>query len=202
MLTLNQGNGSFMPGVFINEATVIGVDDLSGKPTYQDLPESIRDLAIEVEFDIGKEWTKKVIFKGNLKYNSKSPKVIDDWGSAFVIRDFFQKTGCFYKLDKSEINEKMQTFSEKEIPLDFLSKVKGRQIYLVDYVKGMTEDGKLRYGTWNIVDTDEEKLKIAFKSSLARGYPNNYKPELLKQDDSFKYGPQEEPATVDNDFIF
>ena len=180
MLTLNQGNGSFMPGVFVNPGTIIGAIDLSGKPTYLDLPESIYDLAVEVEFDIGKEWNKKVIFKGNLKYNPESPKVIDHWGSAFIVKDFFQKTGCFDKLDKNELKEKLQTFSEKEIPLDFISKIKGRRVYLVDYVKGMSDEGKLRYGTWNIVDIDEDKLKYAFKTSVAKGYPSNYKPELIE----------------------
>lgn len=205
MLTLDNGNSSFMPGVYINEATVIGATDLCGKPTYAELPESIRDLAIEVEFDIGKDWTKKVILKGNLKYDPKSPKIIADWGSAFVIRDFFQKTGCFDRLTKEELKEKLQNFSGKEIPSDFLLKIRGKKVLLVDYVKGMTEDGKLRYGTWNIVDTDEEKLKNAFKASVSRGYPSNYKPELLKQDDSFDYGSavnEEQPATVDDDFIF
>ena len=121
MLTLNQSN-SFMPGVYIHQATIIGAEDMSGKPTYADLPESIRDLAVEVEFDIGKEWTKKVIFKGNLKLvDPKNPKSID-WGGAFVVRDFFTKTGCFNNLTKEEIAEKLKSFSHKDIPADFMVK--------------------------------------------------------------------------------
>ncbi len=191
MLTLNQSN-SFMPGVYIHQATIIGAEDISGKPTYADLPESIRDLAVEVEFDIGKEWTKKVIFKGNLKLvDPKNPKSID-WGGAFIVRDFFTKTGCFNDLTKEEIAEKLKSFSHKDIPADFMVKIRNKQVFLLDYVKDVADNGKLKYGTWNIVDTNEDRLKAQFKASLSRGYPSNYKPELLNQqteeDASFSYG--------------
>lgn len=178
MLTLTQTK-SFMPGVYINQAKIIGAIDISGKPTYQDNPESVRDLAIELELDIGKEWNKKVIIKGNLKINPKSPKVIDDWGSAFVVKDLFLKLGCFDYLNKEELAEKLKIFSIKEIPADFLVKLIGKSVYVLDYIKGLSDEGKPRYGTWNIVDTDEDKLAIAFRSSVAKGYPSNYKPELL-----------------------
>lgn len=178
MLTLTQTK-SFMPGVYINQAKIIGAIDISGKPTYQDNPESVRDLAIELELDIGKEWNKKVIIKGNLKINPRSPKVIDDWGSAFVVKDLFLKLGCFDNLNKEELAEKLKIFSIKEIPADFLVKLIGKSVYVLDYIKGLSDEGKPRYGTWNIVDTDEDKLAIAFRSSVAKGYPSNYKPELL-----------------------
>lgn len=178
MLTLTQTK-SFMPGVYINQAKIIGAIDISGKPTYQDNPESVRDLAIELELDIGKEWNKKVIIKGNLKINPSSPKVIDDWGSAFVVKDLFLKLGCFDNLNKEELAEKLKIFSIKEIPADFLVKLIGKSVYVLDYIKGLSDEGKPRYGTWNIVDTDEDKLAIAFRSSVAKGYPSNYKPELL-----------------------
>lgn len=178
MLTLNQTK-TFMPGVYINQANIIAAVDLSGKPTYQDNPESIRDLAVELELDIGKEWTKKVIIKGNLKINPKSPKIIDDWGSAFVVKDLFLKLGCFEDLDKAELNDKLKIFSGKEIPDDLLVKLIGKSLYVLDYIKGLSDEGRPKYGTWNIVDTDEDKLAAAFKSSVAKGYPSNYKPELL-----------------------
>lgn len=168
-----------MPGVYINQAKIVGAIDISGQPTYQDNPESVRDLAVELEFDIGKEWTKKVIIKGNLKINPRSPKVIDDWGSAFVVKDLFIKTGCFDNLNKEEQREKLKIFSMKEIPVDFLVKLIGLNLFTLDYVKGISEEGKLKYATWNIVDTDEDRLANSFKASVNKGYPNNYKPELL-----------------------
>jgi hypothetical protein len=183
MLTINNTK-SFMPGVYINQAKIVGAIDISGQPTYQDNPESVRDLAVELEFDIGKEWTKKVIIKGNLKINTRSPKVIDDWGSAFVVKDLFIKTGCFDNLTKEEQREKLKIFSVKEIPVDFLVKLIGLNLFTLDYVKGMSDEGKLKYTTWNIVDTEEDRLAIAFKSSYAKGYPNNYKPELLNSPSS------------------
>lgn len=204
MLSINQGN-SFMPGIFIKEAAIIGAIDMSGKPTYQDNPESIKDLAVEVEFDIGKEWTKKVIFKGNLRLNPNSPKVVDDWGSAFVVKDLFVKTGCFNNMTKEELKEKLKSFSNKDIPPDFLAKIHGKRVFILDYVRGMSEDGRLKYSTWNIVDTDPDKLQQLFSKSLAKGYPSNYKPELLNN--SFTELSVSSPvetaeALVDDDFIF
>lgn len=204
MLTLTQTK-SFMPGVYINQAKIIGAIDLSGKPTYQDNPESVRDLAVELELDIGKEWNKKVIIKGNLKINPKSPKVIDDWGSAFVVKDLFLKLGCFDNLNKDELAEKLKIFSIREIPADFLVKLIGKSVYVLDYIKGLSDEGKPRYGTWNIVDTDEDRLAASFKVSISKGYPSNYKPELLSlynpntSTDTPANNTEEAP---DEDFIF
>ena len=204
MLSVNQGN-SFMPGVFVKEATIIGAIDISGKPTYQDNSESIKDLAVEVEFDIGKEWTKKVIFKGNLKLNPTSPKVVDDWGSAFVVKELFVKTGCFNNLIREELKEKLASFSNKDIPPDFLAKIHGKKIFILDYVKGISEDGRLKYSTWNIVDTDPDILQQLFSKSVARGYPSNYKPELLNKsltELSISSPIENTEALVEDDFIF
>lgn len=204
MLSINQG-GSFMPGVFIKEATIIYAVDISGKPTYQDNPESIRDLAVEVEFDIGKEWTKKVVFKGNLKLDPKSPKIVTDWGSAFVVKDLFMKTHCFSSLTKEELKEKLFSFSQKDIPADFLLKIKGKKVFILDYVKGISEDGRLKYGTWNIVDTDPDILQQLFSKSVAKGYPGNYKPELLSKsltELSVSAPTEAAEALIEDDFIF
>lgn len=179
MLTLSNNNQSELPGVYINKAIVVAAVDHSGKPTYNDDPESIRDLAVEVEFNVGQPWNKKVMFSGNLKYKKNDPKEVADWYSAFIIRELFHQTGCFNGLTKDELKEKLRLFSNKEIPIDFLLKIRGKVVYIVSYVKGKGEDGKLKYGTWSIVDKDPNKLLEAFKVSISKGYPQNYRPDLL-----------------------
>ncbi len=195
MLSLNNQNGNgFMKGVFVTDAKIINLINISGKPTYQDNPDSIRDLAIEIEFDINKSWTKKVIIKGDFK---KANETITDWGSAFLVKEFFIKIGCFRGLTEEEINDRLKLLEKKQIPADFLVKSKNKKVYILDYIRAISDDGKLKYSTWNIVDTDPEQLKNAFKVSVAKGYPSNYKPELL--DEVTEAVPVEK---VNNDFPF
>ncbi len=176
MLSLSRNENGFMKGVYITEAEIVNLKDISGKPTFKENPDSTHDLAIEIEFDIGKSFTKKVIIKGDLRRDKNK---ITDWGSAFVVKDFFIKTGCFRGLTNEEIKERLQLLEKKQVPADFLIKVRKKKLYILDYVKSITDEGKLRYATWNIVDTDPEQLRGTFKSSVAKGYPAQYKPELV-----------------------
>lgn len=182
MLTLskNKKNGR-MKGVFINEATVVSITDFSGKPTFNDDPDSVKDLAVEVEFDIGQQWNKIVLIKGDLK--RENHKVVD-WGGAFVVKDFFIKTGCFKGMTKEEIDSRLKLLEKGEMPADFLSKPLNRKIYILSYVRGMSHDLKPKYSTWNIVDSDPEQLLNLFKNSVAKGYPSNFNPDLLDEKES------------------
>lgn len=53
------------------------------------------------------------------------------------------------------------------------------RVIILDYIRGISEEGKPRYYTWNVVKKDEQELVEMFKLSLAKGYPSNYKPELV-----------------------
>ncbi len=199
MLSLNRnenGNG-YMKGVFVTEATVINLQDLSGKPTYKENPDSTHDLAIQIEFDISKSFTKKVILKGDLRRDKNR---IVDWGSAFVVKDFFIKLGCFKGLIDEEIKERIRLLEKKQVPADFLIKAIKKKICILDYVKGISEEGKLKYSTWNIVDVDPEQLRNAFKKSVAKGFPLNYKPDLM--DNAIDKNEAVVAAPSDDDFPF
>lgn len=196
MLSLtNSTQNHGLTGVFIKEAVIISAIDLSGKPTYNDDPTSIRDLAVEVEFNIGKDWNKKVIFKGNLKEENGN----SNWHSAFVVKELFIQTGCFNNLTEEEIKDRLKIFSQKMIPADFLSKIRNKSVYILDYVKGISEDGKPKYSTWNIVKKDESELVEAFRQSIAKGYPSNYDPSLIANPEKaelFEYGANTEQNRV------
>ncbi len=76
------------------------------------------------------------MFSGNLKFKKDNPNEVEDWHSAFVVRGLFQQTGCFDGLTKDEINKRLVIFANKEIPADFLLKIRGNSVYIVSYVKG------------------------------------------------------------------
>jgi hypothetical protein len=154
-------------------------------------------LAIEIEFDINKPFTKKVVIKGDLRRDRN--KVVD-WGSAFVVKEFFIKIGCFRGLLEEEIKDRLQLLEKKQVPADFLVTARKKKIYILDFVRAISDDGKLKYSTWNIVDADPEQLKNAFKASVAKGYPANYKPELVGLVADRKEVAVAE--TVENDFPF
>ena len=204
MLSLNNNNHCELPGVYINKAVVVAAVEYSGKPTYNDDPASVRDLAVEVEFNVGQPWNKKVMFSGNLKFKKDYPDEVEDWHSAFIVRELFQQTGCFDELTKDEISKRLVIFANKEIPVDFLLKIRGKTVYIVSYVKGRSEDGKLRYSTWSLVDKDPDRLLEAFKVSISKGYPTNYKPEVLKESrtEELVSSPSNgKPYDIDEDFV-
>ncbi|MCL4547139.1 MAG: hypothetical protein M1495_01045, partial [Bacteroidetes bacterium] len=68
---------------------------------------------------ISKSFTKKVILKGDLRRDKNR---IVDWGSAFVVKDFFIKLGCFKGLIDEEIKERIRLLEKKQVPADFLIK--------------------------------------------------------------------------------
>ena len=88
--------------------------------------------------------------------------------------------------------------------MDFMIKPKGKKLFMLDYVKGISVEGKPKYATWNIVDTDEVKLKEAFQASLKKGYPQNYKPDILDMPEkvtSFGFGANVSEDGEDEDFV-
>jgi hypothetical protein len=129
---------------------------------------------------------------------------VEDWHSAFIVRELFLQTGCFDDLTKDEINKRLVIFANKEIPVDFLLKIRGKTVYIVSYVKGRTEDGKLRYGTWSLVDKDPDRLLEAFKVSISKDYPTKYNPDVLKESrtEEVASSPSNgKPYDIDEDFL-
>ncbi len=138
-----------------------------------------------------------MILKGDLRRDKNR---IVDWGSAFVVKDFFIKLGCFKGLIDEEIKERIRLLEKKQVPADFLVKAIKKKICILDYVKGISEEGKLKYSTWNIVDVDPEQLRNAFKKSVAKGFPLNYKPDLM--DNAIDKNEAVVSAPSDDDFPF
>lgn len=174
--TTPQANSVYGPGVFISEATIINAQDHSG--TMPSFLKTIPDIYLVLTIDIGKEWTPEMSFFGDYKRDERSPEVIVDWGSAFKIRNLFSACGIH-----REIND------DGTIPGDMVKELTGKKILRLQYVSGVRENGKLKYSDWTEqvlpADGDPRKLAELFFKSVERGYPKNYSPDVLVEDDSF-----------------
>jgi len=98
-------------------------------------------------------------------------------------------------------------FVKKEVPVNFLLKVRNKSVFILDYIRGISEEGKPKYYTWNVVKKDGQELIEMFKLSLAKGYPSNYKPELVNHPEKaevFDYGENKVSVGTQNttDFNF
>ena len=176
LTTTPQASSVYGPGVFISEATIINAQDHSG--TMPSFLKTIPDIYLVLTIDIGKEWTPEMSFFGDYKRDERSPEVIVDWGSAFKIRNLFSACGIH-----REIND------DGTIPGDMVKELTGKKILRLQYVSGVRENGKLKYSDWTEqvlpADGDPRKLAELFFKSVERGYPKNYSPDVLVEDDSF-----------------
>ena len=143
------------------------------------------DIAMKVYYDAGFDEPVILYINGNFKRDEISNEIIG-WGSAFKIKDFF--FNCKVKGDLTDDNK---------IPEEWIDMVVGQEIAILRYIKS-EEDGKYKYNKWDIIGTDEEKLKAKFiKEYSEKGYPKAYSPELLNE--SFPYG-NNNPETVKDIF--
>jgi hypothetical protein len=159
---------NYGPGIYINEATIANVEDISGQP----LPftEQPFDIGIKLTLDIGKDFRPEMIIAGNFKRDPESGEIIG-WGSGFVVQEALTRLG--YSGVLAEGNR---------IPTDALVSLIGKTFLRLSYVSGTRNDGKFKYTDWNqiaTVDEGADSLASRFKRSLTKGYPRNYHPDLL-----------------------
>jgi hypothetical protein len=161
---------TYGPGVFINEVEVAAAEDISGTtPPFMDRPV---DIGIKLTLEIGKNFQPVLSITGNFKRDTDTGEVIG-WGSAFVVQEALSRLGFKGELDQ-----------ENRIPADALQRVIGKSFLRLSYISGEKQNGKPRYSDWGrMASTEEgaEELAKRFKQSVAKGYPKNYRPELLDQ---------------------
>ena len=158
---------AYLPGVYINEVTVADVQDISG----QQLPfmQEPVDIGIRLFLDIGRDFQPELVIAGNLK-RDESGEVIG-WGSGFVVQEALSKLGYTGQLEEGN-----------RIPVGALEGAIGKKFIRLSYISGVKGDGKFRYSDWNTIATVEEgaeSLAARFRRSLRKGYPRNYRPQLL-----------------------
>ena len=211
-LDLNSGPGQapLKKGVFISRVVLDSYElqsgnDFNGKPL---------DFKLVVTGYKDNERKQLLFIQGTLGKNS--------WGSAIQVRDFFKTIGAFDGLNDEEVKTKMELFERKQIPADFLAKIKGATIKVVSFSCGITNhkdtgaaivDYKTYPKYFQAHITDEEIVED-FESELVRrekaGYPLKYDPDAwdrlnansdngAPQDDSFdpsKFANQSAPVGV------
>ena len=156
------------PGIYVNQATIVSAEDISGKPVpYLDNP---FDIGMKLTLNIGKDFQPELVIAGSFKRDPVNGDIIG-WGSAFVVQEAMARLGYTGLLEEGN-----------RIPVDALDDCVGQTILRLSYVSAVKDSGKFRYSDWNQIATlDEgaENLVQRFRRSLTRGYPKNYRPELL-----------------------
>ena len=159
---------TYGPGIFVNQVEIADVQDISG----EQLPymEKSVDVGIKLILEIGREFKPEQIIAGIFKRDSASGEVIG-WGSGWLVRDALNRLGYSGPLNEGNT-----------IPADALQPLVGKRFNRLSYISGQKSNGKPRYSDWNQIATIEEgaeSLVSRFKRSLAKGYPKNYRPQIL-----------------------
>lgn len=158
---------SYGPGIYINRATIISAEDVSGQElAFKDRP---YDIAIKLTLDVGRDFNPSMLIGGNFNRKPDSNEVTG-WGGAFVVQDALSRLGYTGDLDP-----------DNRIPPAALESLIGKEFLRLSYVCGRKDNGKPRYWDWNqIAGTEEtpESLAARFKRSLTKGYPRNYAADL------------------------
>lgn len=156
------------PGIFVNKATIVDAVDISGQAYgYMQNP---CDIGIVLVLDIGRDFQPELIIGGLFKRDVNTGEVVA-WGSAFIVQEALSRLGFTGRLDPGN-----------KIPKAALSALKGRPILRLSYVSGTRENGKLKYSDWSqigVPESGESELVGRFRKSLSRGFPKNYRPELV-----------------------
>lgn len=159
---------TYGPGIYINEVTVAGAEDISGQPLpFRDQP---FDIGIKLTLDIGRDFQPEMIIGGNFKIENGN---VLGWGGAFVVQEALSKLGYVGSLEP-----------DNKIPAHVLPSLVGKKFLRLSYVSGLKADNKPRYSDWNILATVEEgpeSLANRFRKSLSRGYLKNYRPQVLDE---------------------
>jgi len=159
---------TYGPGIFINEATIADVQDVSG--LILPFMERPFEIGIKLYLDIGRNFQPELVIAGDFKRDPATGEVVG-WGGAFVVQEALSRLGYTGPLEDGN-----------KIPEEVLLELVGKQFLRLSYVSGQKENGKLRYSDWNQIATPEEgpdDLLLRWKRSLQRGYPRNFRPELM-----------------------
>ena len=195
---MKSGNsdGYLGDGIYVDDAEIISVSDLSGKTTQ--FQQYASDLCVEVKVKLLKnDWEKTFNVAGNFS-RDVSTKEVTDWGGAFKVRDFFVNAGMKDVLEKA-----LPEMEKGSIPANVMTELVGKAIKILSY-----RNKKGKTSTWNQVSSPSRKNET-FKEYFLREYnkskkkpkgpwPSNYEPNDFTEstDDSFSFGENSESDEV------
>lgn len=181
-------NGGHSP-IFVSKVTVTKVNVKYNEPSPFN-PDIINDVDLEIGFRTGKGHDLTMNIRGSFKKDEVTHAILD-WGSAFKIQTFCKVTGLIGEVD-----------DDGKFPEGFFNGAIGKEFYKLDYISGVKDDGSNKYSISDIVGTDPEKLKASFiKQFTEKGYPSNYKPELVDNGETnFPFGANVESKPTEEIF--
>ena len=123
-------------------------------------------LLLEVRKQNGSTYDYQLNIRGNFRKDS-SGRIIG-WGSNFKIQKLFNNLSAVGVIN-----------SDGSIDEKSLQQLIGKDIFVLNYISGTREDGRLKYQMYDAVALDRTTLLADFNKSVDSGYPRNYNPRVL-----------------------
>ena len=76
----------------------------------------------------------------------------------------------------------------------------GNEVFALSYISGLKEDESHKYQMWDILSDSRTTLEDDFQYSNDRGYPKNYQPELLLEDNKIQKSNPGLANVIDDEF--
>jgi hypothetical protein len=168
---------------FIQKAIIKGVQVLYSNEVFGILWDVDLNLLLEIYRKNGSTYEYQLNIRGCFKKDD-SGKIIG-WGSNFKIQKLFQ---CL------KINGTVN--SDGTISQNSLDALVNREVFSLSYISGKKEDGSNRYQMWDILSDSRDAVDEDFQNSNNKGYPRNYKPDMLYEENKIQ---KSNPGSVDFD---
>jgi len=186
MLEYKESSGQGTPGIFVQNAKIVSVNDLSG--TVHPRINKTFDLYILLTLDVNRTFTPTFELFGNLRRDADGKAV--EWGDAFKIGRLFMNCGIKLVLDDND-----------RIPADMLEALKGHSFSWLKYIAGpkKNDPSKPLWVSWDITGkADEfEPLKHAFAARVKQGkikkFTPNFSAETTPSFDPASFAAPEDP---------
>ena len=152
-------------GIFIDEATIVSIEDFSqGRADWQTRD---FDLNLKITCKLKKnDWERTVFISGNFKRDEHTQE-IKDWGGGFKVMNFLINIGL--------ADDETKLGPDNKIPQELLKQAKGKEFLLLGYPNN---NGKS--STWDqveAIDTEPSNFMDYFLTQWEKsGYPKNYAP--------------------------
>jgi len=168
---------------FIQKAVIKGVQVLYQNEVFGIVWDVDLSLLLDIYRKNGTTYEYQLNIRGCFKKDD-SGKIIG-WGSCFKIQKLFQ---CL------KINATVS--SDGTISQSSLDALVNREVFSLSYISGTKEDGSNRYQMWDILSDSKESVDEDFQYSNDRGYPRNYKPDMLYEENKIQ---KSNPSSVSFD---
>jgi hypothetical protein len=163
---------SYLAGTFVGIATIVSAKDISKQDIFNN--GNPVDCGVSLTLDVGRDFQPEFRIYGNFK--SDAGKL--SWGSAFKVKELFNKLGIEGKLN-----------DDGTIPEEALLAMQGRQVIRLSYVRGFNSNtNKKQYADYQHVETcsdfnnEKEVEKVSkdltnkFLKDVQAGWIKNYSP--------------------------